>query len=94
MGVARLQFEEAGEDQAQAPGAAKPASIGSAESTKSGKTPASGQQNAKPTALPAGSAAPSGPSVASESPAAPTEPDPDKPAGGGEVVRLDRFRKK
>lgn len=24
----------------------------------------------------------------------PTDPDPDKPSGGGEVVRLDRFRKK
>ncbi|MBS0245623.1 MAG: hypothetical protein JSR61_03310 [Proteobacteria bacterium] len=89
-----LQFEEASEDQAQAPGAAKPASIGPAENTKNGKSPASGQQNAKPTALPAGSTAPSIPSVASASPAAPAEPDPDKPLGGGEVVRLDRFRKK
>jgi hypothetical protein len=26
--------------------------------------------------------------------AAPAEPKPDKPASGGEVVRLDRFRKK
>jgi hypothetical protein len=26
--------------------------------------------------------------------AEPTDPNPDKPSGGGEVVRLDRFRKK
>jgi len=26
--------------------------------------------------------------------AAPAEPEPDKPVTGGEVVRLDRFRKK
>lgn len=31
--------------------------------------------------------------VSSEA-AAPNEPQPDKPEGGGEVVRLDRFRKK
>lgn len=36
------------------------------------------------------------PSVSPLAPAAaePSEPKPDKPAGGGEVVRLDRFRKK
>jgi hypothetical protein len=38
------------------------------------------------------------PAVVAPAPAGPTaaasEPEPDKPAGGGEVVRLDRFRKK
>jgi hypothetical protein len=39
------------------------------------------------------------PAVVAPAPASPTvaaasEPEPDKPAGGGEVVRLDRFRKK
>jgi hypothetical protein len=43
-------------------------------------------------------AAPAATSVPTVSPAAdtaePAEPKPDKPSGGGEVVRLDRFRKK
>jgi hypothetical protein len=34
------------------------------------------------------------PAPAAPAPAAATEPTPTKPAGGGEVVRLDRFRKK
>ncbi len=34
------------------------------------------------------------PAVAAPDKAAAPEPAPDKPAGGGEVVRLDRFRKK
>jgi uncharacterized protein len=34
------------------------------------------------------------PAVAAPVPAATPEPAPDKPVGGGEVVRLDRFRKK
>ena len=34
------------------------------------------------------------PAPSPASPAAAAEPKPDKPAGGGEVVRLDRFRKK
>jgi uncharacterized protein len=38
-------------------------------------------------------AAPATPAVVA-SPAPSVQPDADKPAGGGEVVRLDRFRKK
>ena len=34
------------------------------------------------------------PAIAAAGKAAVPEPAPDKPAGGGEVVRLDRFRKK
>jgi uncharacterized protein len=43
--------------------------------------------------LPAFAAA-SKPPAAPPAAAAPAEPEPDKPASGGEVVRLDRFRKK
>ena len=32
--------------------------------------------------------------ASTDHPAAPEEPEPQKPEGGGEVVRLDRFRKK
>ena len=39
-------------------------------------------------------AVPAPPPAVAASPAASAEPDPDKPASGGEVVRLDRFRKK
>jgi hypothetical protein len=43
-------------------------------------------------------ATPPPPAVVAPAPAGPkaaaSEPEPDKPAGGGEVVRLDRFRKK
>jgi hypothetical protein len=39
-------------------------------------------------------AAPAPPAVAASSAPGPAEPGPDKPASGGEVVRLDRFRKK
>jgi hypothetical protein len=34
------------------------------------------------------------PQPASETQQAPSDDDPHKPAGGGEVVSLDRFRKK
>ena len=43
--------------------------------------------------LPAFAAA-SKPLAAPPKAAGPAEPEPDKPGGGGEVVRLDRFRKK
>ena len=43
--------------------------------------------------LPAFAAA-SKPPAAPSAAATPAEPEPDKPASGGEVVRLDRFRKK
>jgi uncharacterized protein len=43
--------------------------------------------------VPAVAASAPPPAVAA-SPAAPAEPDPDKPVSGADVVRLDRFRKK
>lgn len=113
-----LQFEEIGEDQAPAQGAAKPGQGGSAEAAAQGKgqpaaepkassaakilartpdkAPAKepAKPGAKPTALPIAGAAASVPSITPAGAAAPTDPDPDKPSGGGEVVRLDRFRKK
>ena len=46
----------------------------------------------RPATAPAGSRTPSLTTVAATHPEPP--PDPDKPKGSGEVVRLDRFRKK
>ena len=97
-----LQFEEIGEDQTPAQGVAKPARGGSAEAAASGKAQPPGESKApspaktpaKPAALPVVGAAASVPSITPAGPAVPTDPDPDKPSGGGEVVRLDRFRKK
>lgn len=58
----------------------------------------SGKKSEPSTRLPvAPPASPSVPAVPPLTPAAtiePTDPNPDKPSGGGEVVRLDRFRKK
>ncbi|MBS0533830.1 MAG: hypothetical protein JSR72_07205 [Proteobacteria bacterium] len=97
-----LQFEEIGEDQTPAQGSAKPARGGSAEAAANGKAQSPGEQKvpspaktpAKPATVPVVGAAASVPSITPAGPAAPTDPDPDKPSGGGEVVRLDRFRKK
>lgn len=102
-----LQFEEIGEDQAPAQGAAKPGHGGAAEAAAEGKAQRSPAQDSakdsvknpakpggKPTALPVVGTAGSVPSITPAGQAAPTDPDPDKPSGGGEVVRLDRFRKK
>ncbi|MCW5694384.1 MAG: hypothetical protein KIT48_18660 [Pseudolabrys sp.] len=102
-----LQFEEVGEGEAAAPGAAaKPARIGPAEIASDGKAAGSdglktkspskpsANPSAKPAPLPVVGAASSVPSVTPTGADAPTDPDPDKPSGGGEVVRLDRFRKK
>ena len=85
-----LQFEEVSESQGQqAPANAQDKSQGSAQRSaqdKPGKrkrVPSIPQAVPAPETLPAADAAPG------------TEPEPDKPnRGGGEVVRLDRFRKK
>jgi uncharacterized protein len=81
-----LQFEEATEDAADAaPAPEAPA----AKPTSKKRLP--------PAAVPAAGPATSVPAVpAGAAPAAEAEqPDkPDTPSGGGEVVRLDRFRKK
>ncbi len=105
-----LQFEEITESEAPAQGPAKPARIGPAEVATDGKPAAVGEAKAKspakstdkspakpaakPAALPVLGATPSVPSITPAGQAGPTDPDPDKPSGGGEVVRLDRFRKK
>ena len=79
-----LQFEEVTEGQ-QAPANAQDKKP-SKTAAKSKRFPAS----LTPDALPAPASVPAVPA-----PAAVPEPKPDKPtSGGGEVVRLDRFRKK
>jgi hypothetical protein len=75
-----LQFEEVAENEGE-PAAAKPAS-----KKKPPSTPA-------PAAAFPAPAAPAPPTEAIETAETPDNPD-DKPTGGAEVVRLDRFRKK
>ncbi len=69
------------------------------------RTPANGQEKAQEKAQEKGQDRPAkkkrfpGPSLAETKTATPAlaavpDPEPDKPNGGGEVVRLDRFRKK
>jgi hypothetical protein len=94
-----LQFEEVTESEAASkppapkqhgtkkePAKTKPTAVAAAE--KADKKPC----------LPAvAPAAASAPTLLPQMPAPstePTDPKPDKPSGGGEVVRLDRFRKK
>jgi len=89
-----LQFEEVSESQGQGEGQQAPANAQD-RLRRSGQ--GSGQDQAqdklgKPKRVPSIPQAVSAPKT---SPAAPeTDPQPDKPSGGGEVVRLDRFRKK
>ena len=76
-----LQFEEAGDGEAQ------PATDVTAKPASKKKLPPA----AAPSATPAPALAPAAVPTA----AATEKPDkPDKPSGGAEVVRLDRFRKK
>jgi len=84
-----LQFEQVGE--------AEGATDDSAPESAAAPGKASGEQSARPSAehkharnKPAMAPVPA---PANPPPAVPDTP-PDKPAGGGEVVRLDRFRKK
>jgi hypothetical protein len=69
----------------------------STDSAPAGATPIKAAGPARPAALhrrtPPASPEPL-PEPANPAPDAGGEPPPDKPAGGGEVVRLDRFRKK
>ncbi len=87
-----LQFEEVSDDQAAAGKPAKETVKDNAAKTAAGKLTAVKDEPAAPKltvpSLPAATAATA--ATASE----PDEPGPDKPSGGGEVVRLDRFRKK
>jgi len=78
-----LQFEEEAEGEERQ----SPANMQDKPGKKKRATPA----------LPAfvtASTPPAGKPEAKPTAAAPAEPEPDKPASGGEVVRLDRFRKK
>lgn len=80
-----LQFEEVAE------GDQKPQPAPAAMLDKSAKKPLKNTQ--LPAAAPAPASVPVIPPAAPAA-AAPEPPKPDKPSGGGEVVRLDRFRKK
>lgn len=94
-----LQFEEiaeGGKQDAAKPDAPKTklTSVGARDraAAKKEKEEAAARKPQLPAAAPQ-------PSVPAVTPTAvvtpePTDPDPDKPSGGGEVVRLDRFRKK
>lgn len=96
-----LQFEEVTEDQEPQgkPAQDKPTRDDAAKvtstKTAAGKPAAIKDETAAP--KPAQPSVPLTPTVTPIAPAAAAEPGdskPDKPPGGGEVVRLDRFRKK
>jgi hypothetical protein len=81
-----LQFEEMADAEAQA---SEPAG----QDAAAAKDPDAARSPAEHKAMPQGNVAV--PVPANPEPAATTsDAQPDKPAGGGEVVRLDRFRKK
>ena len=89
-----LQFEEVGDTDAQ-PVAGNALKEAAKDGGKEGPKPAAPAVKKKaPSAapLPPKAAAPAPAPAASE--AAEKPDDPDKPSGGAEVVRLDRFRKK
>jgi hypothetical protein len=73
-----LQFEEVAEGE----GRQAPANVGDKPAKKKRATP------------PAAIAPPAKPTAVAEAAPEPKSEKPDNPAGGGEVVRLDRFRKK
>jgi len=77
-----LQFEEVVEGQSQQ----KPSGA-QENSAKKKRFPAGTPAELAPAAAPT-------PAALSAVPDAKPDPKPDKPSGGGEVVRLDRFRKK
>jgi hypothetical protein len=97
-----LQFEEAGDDeapqgQATKDSVAKDSAAKLAAAPKIAAAPeksGKGDSASQKPALPSVPATPSVPSIAAAATPAPGDPGPDKPSGGGEVVRLDRFRKK
>lgn len=92
-----LQFEEVSDDQV-------PQSTGMASAAKTASPPKAldpaEKTLSRSEAAPAKPAQPSVPATPAVSPIGPTataeadDSKPDKPPGGGEVVRLDRFRKK
>jgi len=86
-----LQFEEVGETDGQ-PVAGNAAKEAARDGGKDGAKPAAKKKLPSATPVPPKPAAPAPAPAASE--AAEKPDDPDKPSGGAEVVRLDRFRKK
>jgi hypothetical protein len=83
-----LQFEEVGESDGQ-PSGGETVKDGTKESVKPAK------KKLSPVATPAPATPPPVAAPAPASAEAAEKPDdPDKPSGGAEVVRLDRFRKK
>jgi hypothetical protein len=93
-----LQFEEIaeGKPDAQKPASRKPDAKKGAFTSGDKIDSRSDNNRGKNTETPARlSSVPQAPAPSPQLPATePTDPDPDKPSGGGEVVRLDRFRKK
>ncbi len=97
-----LQFEQIAESD-QKPDGKKPdakktqlTSVSAAENASKAAPKKADPTTRLPVAPPAASvpAVTPLPPVSPAAEAEPTDPNPDKPSGGGEVVRLDRFRKK
>jgi hypothetical protein len=87
-----LQFEDVSEEQAAQDTPAKPAKDTTPKTTAGKLTSVKDETTAAPKlTVPSVPSLPATP--AAKAPEA-EEPGPDKPPGGGEVVRLDRFRKK
>ena len=86
-----LQFEEIPESQGQqAPANAQDRLHGSGQRSGQDQAPDKSGKRKHVPSIPQVVAAPE----TSPAAAAASDPEPDKPSGGGEVVRLDRFRKK
>jgi uncharacterized protein len=85
-----LQFEVADKESAERSGQQAAAPSPTAGTETDGKARRAGRSKAKLPAPAAPAAAPASPEPA----ARPADDKPDRPTGGGEVVRLDRFRKK
>jgi hypothetical protein len=93
-----LQFEEVveGENASPAPTLMQDKDKATGRKTRPASTrPSAVPASARPSAVPASPApaADKRPAAAAPAPVPAPEP-PDKPAGGGEIVRFDRFRKK
>jgi hypothetical protein len=85
-----LQFQDVNADSAEAPASA--GAPGQENAAKASRPPA---KQKKDRTVPSLAATPAAANPPAMPPALPTASDgPDKPQGGGEVVRLDRFRKK
>ena len=86
-----LQFEEVSEDQGrQAPANAQDKLQKSGQGSGQDQAPDKSGKRKRVPSIPQAVPAPETSTAAAAAP----DPKPDKPSGGGEVVRLDRFRKK